>query len=96
MTFTTDLNLGSSMALLGRKWPIWSGSKAVLGTTHVVEQLLFSMFLSILSFSFDSILGSFWTFWGPNGFLGQGGFKNSVWTLPQPQKKPVRAQKSPK
>ena len=29
------------------------------------------MFLSILTFEFDLILGSFFTFWGPNGlFLG--------------------------
>ena len=77
-----DLGVSQIWGLLWLCWgpngPIWSGSKAVLGTTHVVEQLLFSMFLSILFFSFDSILGSFWTFWGPNGFLGQGGFKNCV------------------
>ena len=42
-----------------------------LGSTHVVEQLSFPLFLSILTFDFDSILGSFLTFWGPNGlFLG--------------------------
>ena len=42
-----------------------------MGSTHVVEQLSFSLFLSILTFDFDSILGSFLTFWGPNGlFLG--------------------------
>ena len=56
----------------------------VFGSTHVVEQLSFSLFLSILTFDFDSILGSFLTFWGnfgvffftfggPNGlFLGLG------------------------
>ena len=45
----------------------------VLGTTHVVEQLLFSIVSSILTFDFDLILGSFLTFWGPNGlFLGLG------------------------
>ena len=44
-----------------------------LGSTHVVEQLSFSLFLSILTFDFDSIFGSFLTFWGPNGlFLGLG------------------------
>ena len=38
---------------------------------HIVEQHSFSMFLSILTFEFDLILGSFFTFWGPNGlFLG--------------------------
>ena len=41
------------------------GSKTVLGSTHVVEQLLFSMFSSILTFDFDLIFGSFLTFWGP-------------------------------
>ena len=48
------------------------GSKNVLGSTHVVEQLSFCMFLSILTFDFDLILGSFLTFWGPDGlFFGQ-------------------------
>ena len=47
------------------------GSNTVLGSTHVVEQLSYSLFLSILTFGFDLILGSFFTFWGPNGlFLG--------------------------
>ena len=43
----------------------------VLGSTHVVEQLSCSLFLSILTFDFDFILGSFFTIWVPNGlFLG--------------------------
>ena len=47
------------------------GSNNVLRSTHVVEQLSFSMLPSILTFDFDSILGSFLTVWGPNGlFLG--------------------------
>ena len=47
------------------------GSTTVLGSSHVIEQLSFSMFLSILTFDVDLILGSFFTFWGPNGlFLG--------------------------
>ena len=42
-----------------------------MGPTHVVEQLSFSMFPSILTFDFTLILGSFLTFLGPNGlFLG--------------------------
>ena len=42
-------------------------------STHIVEQLYFSMFPSILTIDFDLILGSFLTFWGPNGpFLGLG------------------------
>ena len=57
-----------------RKSPI-----TVLGSTHVVEQHSFSLFLSILTFDFDSILGSFFTFWGPNGlFLGLGKGPNTV------------------
>ena len=49
------------------------GLKTVLGSTHVIEQLSFSFFLSILTIDFDLILGSFLTFWGPNGlFLGLG------------------------
>ena len=43
----------------------------VLGSTHVVEQLSFSMFPSTLTFDFDLILGSYLTFLGPDGlFLG--------------------------
>ena len=43
----------------------------VLGSTHIVQQLLLSLFPSSLTFDFDLILGLFWTFWGPNGlFLG--------------------------
>ena len=50
-----------------------------MGSTHVVEQLSFSLFLSILTFDFDSILGSFLTFWGPNGLLlGLGKGPNTV------------------
>ena len=42
-----------------------------MGSAHVVEQLSFSLFLSILIFDFDLILGSFFAFGGPNGlFLG--------------------------
>ena len=49
------------------------GSPTDLGSIHVVEQILFSLFLSILTFNFDSILGSFMTFWGPNWlFIGLG------------------------
>ena len=37
------------------------------------------MFLSILTFDFDLILGSFLTFWGPNGlFLGLGKGSHTV------------------
>ena len=48
-------------------------------TTDVVEQLSFSMFLSILTFDFDLIFGSFLTLWGPNGlFLWLGKGSNTV------------------
>ena len=40
-----------------------------MGSTYVVEQLLFSMFSSIVTFDFNLILGSFLTFLGPNGLL---------------------------
>ena len=45
------------------------GLKTVLAYTHVVEQISFSMFPSILTLDFDLILWSFLTFWGPNGLL---------------------------
>ena len=49
------------------------GSNTVLGSTHVVEQLSFSMFSSILTFDFYLFYGIFFSFGGPNGlFLGLG------------------------
>ena len=43
----------------------------ILGSSHVFEQLSFSLFLSILTSNSNLILGSFLTFWGPNRlFLG--------------------------
>ena len=39
-----------------------------------MQQLLFSLFPSILIFDFDLILGLFLTFWGPNG-----PFSGSIW-----------------
>ena len=45
------------------------GSKTVLGPTHVVEQLSFSMIFLIMTFGVDIILGSFLIFLGPNGFF---------------------------
>ena len=48
-------------------------SKTFFGSNHVAEQLLFSIVPSIPTFDFDLILGSFLTFWGPNGlFFGPG------------------------
>ena len=44
---------------------------AIFGSTHDVEQLLFSIVLSILTFDLDLILRSFLTFFCTNGlFLG--------------------------
>ena len=52
---------------------LWKGLNTVLGSTHVVEELSFFMFSSILIFDFYLILGSFLTFWGPIWlFLGFG------------------------
>ena len=38
-------------------------------STHVVEQLSFSIIRSILIFAFNLILGLLFTFWGPNGLF---------------------------
>ena len=55
---------------------------AIFGSTHVDEEFLFPILPSILTFDFDLILGSFVSFWGPNGlilepFEAEVGFKNS-------------------
>ena len=58
--FDFDLILGSFLTFWGPNRPflgLWKGSETVLGSTHVVEQLSFSLFLSILTFDFDLILG---------------------------------------
>ena len=41
----------------------------VLRSTYEVEQFKLSMLPSIMTFNFDLILGSFLTFWGPNGLF---------------------------
>ena len=58
------------------------GSKPFFWSTHVAKQLLFFIVLSILTFEFDLILGSFLRFLGPNGlFLGLGwGSKTVFWS----------------
>ena len=38
------------------------GSKTVLGSTHVVEQILFYICSAIMTFDFDLVSGSFFTF----------------------------------
>ena len=53
------------------------GFKTVLGSTHIIEQLLFYKFSSILTFVFDLVLESFSTFWVLMGYFGvRVGFKN--------------------
>ena len=41
----------------------------VVGSTHVVEQLSFSMFPSTLAFNFDLMFWSFLTFWALMGYF---------------------------
>ena len=75
-TFDFDLILGSFLMFWGPNGILLGsgkGWKTILGSTHIVEQLSFSMFPSILTFDFDLILGSYLSFWGPTGlFLGSG------------------------
>ena len=52
----------------------WDQVQIVLGSTQIVQQLLFSLFPAILTFDFDLILGLFLPFWGPNGL-----FSVSMW-----------------
>ena len=61
--------LSRSLVEIELRLGLGKGSKTVLGYTHVVEQLSFSMFPSILTLDFDLISGPFLTFWGPNGLL---------------------------
>ena len=58
LTFNFDLNLGSLVSFWGPNGLFLRlGSKGVLGSTHVVEQLLFSIVSSILTYDFQLI---FW------------------------------------
>ena len=63
------------------------GPKTVLGSTHVGKQLSFSLFLSIVTFDFDLILGSFFTFWGPNELFLQLGKNQQLFLDPSPTQK---------
>ena len=45
------------------------GSKTVLGCGHVVKDLLFSKFSTIVTFDFTLILGYFFTFEDPNRLI---------------------------
>ena len=55
--------------MLGSFFTVWgpNGLFFWLESTHVVEQLSFPMFLTILTFNLDLISGQCLTFWGPNG-----------------------------
>ena len=65
---------------MGFLWGLMNGSINVLGSSYLVEQLSFSMILSILTFDFDFILGLFFTFLGPNGlFSGWGRVRQLFW-----------------
>ena len=74
LTFEFDLILGSFLSFWGPNGlflGLGKSSNTVLGSTHVVKQLSFSMFSSIMIFNFCLIFGSFFSFWGPKGlFLG--------------------------
>ena len=76
LTFDFGLILGSFLTFWGPNGlflGLWKGSKTVLGSTHVVEQLSISMFSSILTFDFYLFWVNFFSFGGPNGlFLGLG------------------------
>ena len=50
----------------------------VFGSTHVIEQLLFSIVPSILTFDFELILGSFLTILGPNGLFLELGYDSKT------------------
>ena len=67
-------NLRVIFGIWGQKIGSFEGRgqvQIVFGSTHIVQQLLFSLFISILMFDFDLVLGLFLTFLGPNGrFLG--------------------------
>ena len=60
LSFDFDF-LGPKLAIFGVRLRF----KTVLGSTHVAEQLLFSIVPSILTFDFGLILGSFFYFLGP-------------------------------
>ena len=51
-------------------------SKTFIGSTHKAEQVLFSMFPSILSFNFDTIL--FFYLLGSNCFFWEVGYNSQT------------------
>ena len=84
LTFDFDLFLGSFLTFWGPEelfLGLGTSSNTVFGSTHIVEQLSFSIGPSILTFDFALILESFLAFWGPNGLiLGlESGSKTIFW-----------------
>ena len=62
---------------MGYFWGLGRVRQLFFGSTHVVQQLSFSMFLSILTSDFDLILGSFLLFRALMGyFLGWSRVRN--------------------
>ena len=73
--FYDFLNAGVVFVLWGPNGLVWGseqGLTTVLGSTHVVEQLSFSMFPLNLSFYFDLMLGPFLLFVALMGSFGVG------------------------
>ena len=69
-------------ALIGYFLGSGQGSKTVLGSTHVIEKLLFPIDPSILTFNFDLIFRSFWLFGALMGyFWGWGRVQKLFWGL---------------
>ena len=57
-------------------------TETFFGSTHVGEQLLFSIVPSILTLDFDLILGHFWLLGALMGyFWGRGGVQKLFWGL---------------
>ena len=61
--------LSGSLVEIELRLGLGKGSKTVPGYTHVVEQLSFTMFPSILTYNFDLISGSFLPFGSTNGMI---------------------------
>ena len=67
---------------MGYFWGWGKVLQLIFWSTHVVEQPLFSLFLSILTFEFDEILGSFFIFGALMGYLfGWGRIQTLFWGL---------------
>ena len=77
LTFDFDLFFGSFLRFWGHNelfFGLGKGSKTVLGSTHVVEQLSFCLSLSILIYVFTQFLGLFLIFGALMGHLRSWGW----------------------